>query len=374
MYNPQKKITLFLKLPPPLTGATLINSYIADSPLVKDHFSIKLIPISFKTNIEDVSIFSFYKIKTIFHLYIKLIANFIRFKPDLVYFQISPLGWAFYRDCTFVFIMKLFGKHIVYHMHGKGIGEYVSKSLFRKKIYTWAFKNSSVICLSESLESDITTIYPKKPYIVNNAILVIPSGSRIHEKEKDTIHILFLSNLIVSKGIFVFLDALTLLNTNLLPKIKVSIVGKETEINGKIVESEIEKRNLSPFVHYLGPKYDEEKNEIYQNSDILVYPTLNDVWGLVILEAMQFGIPVIASREGAIPEIVEDGTTGFLVDKLKPEQIAEKLEILINDSDLRQKMGQVGRVKFLEKYTLEIFEKNMVNVFNDVLNNLSTTK
>jgi len=82
---------------------------------------------------------------------------------------------------------------------------------------------------------------------------------------------------------------------------------------------------------------------------------------------MQFGIPIIATREGAMPEIIDDKITGFLVDKNQPEQIAEKIKILFNDEELRRKMGEAGRKKFLEKYTLEIFEQNMKKVFDGIL-------
>lgn len=362
-----KNILLFLKLPPPLTGATLMNKFVAESKLLKDNFNIDLIPISYKTKIEDVRIFSFHKIVTIFKLHIRLIAALIKFKPKLIYFQISPLGWAFYRDCTYIVFMKMFRSHIIYHMHGKGVQEYAASSPFRRKLYKWAFKKSSVICLSESLTTDLSNIINYKPYIVNNGIPIVSLASRANNKGNNTIHVLFLSNLIVSKGIFVFLDAIRIFHNKFNGNIIASIVGKETELSREELNSEIEKRSLSQYVNYLGAKYNDEKNEIYQNTDILIYPTYNDVWGLVILEAMQFSIPVIASREGAIPEIVDDGITGFLVDKHSPEQIAEKLELLLKNADLRERMAKAGREKFLEKYTLDIFEKNIIAVFQDII-------
>ena len=117
----------------------------------------------------------------------------------------------------------------------------------------------------------------------------------------------------------------------------------------------------------VGSKFDTEKEKIYLESEIFVFPTQYDVWGLVLLEAMRAGLPVISTYVGAIPEIVDDGITGFLVEKQNPVALAEKMEILIKDKDLRDKMGQAGRKKFLEKYTLDIFEQNLKNVFDEVL-------
>jgi len=82
---------------------------------------------------------------------------------------------------------------------------------------------------------------------------------------------------------------------------------------------------------------------------------------------MQAGLPVVSTFEGAIPEIVDDGVTGFLVPQKNPQALAEKLEILIKDSELRQKMGAAGRKKFLEKYTVDKFENNLLAIFKEVI-------
>lgn len=363
----KKKILLFLKLPPPLTGATLINQYVCESNYLARQFNLQLIPISYKSQIEDVRVLSLRKIGTIIKLYIRLIKSLVKYKPQVVYFQISPVGMAFYRDCTYIFLLKLFRKHIVYHMHGKGIRDTISTSRIKKSLYKWAFDNSSVICLAECLTTDISEVYNGVPYVVNNAISLVTSRVIPEQKERNEIfRVLFLSNLIVSKGIFVFLDALQLIKKKGI-EVEAYIVGKEAEINNEKLIHEINRRNLGGCVKYLGPKYNDEKTEIFKGSDVLIYPTYNDVWGLVILEAMQFGLPVIASREGAIPEIIDDGITGFLVEKNNPEQIVDKLVVLLQNPELRKQMGEAGRTKFLKKYTLDIFEQNMKKVFDEIL-------
>jgi len=361
------RILLFIKLPPPLTGATLINSYVNNSKLLNDKYNIQTISISFKKTIEDVRIISFKKIIIVINLYLKLFISLIRFKPKLIYFQISPIGWAFYRDFIYVLIIKLFRKHIVFHLHGKGIKDACENSYFKKLIYKFAFRGSSIVCLSNMLANDINQVYAGTPYIVNNGIPIFSDilECAFHD-EKNKIEVLFLSNLLYSKGILVFLDALSVLDTSSREKIQVKIVGNEAEISSTMLNKEIKKRGLQNFVVYIGPKYGEEKLNIYHNTDILIYPTLNDAFPVVILEAMQFGIPVIASIEGAIPDIIEDGINGFLVDKHSPDQIAEKIKIFLDDDVLRTKMGKSARKKYLEKYTIEVFEKNLIDVFQKI--------
>ena len=112
-----------------------MNLYVSESKVIGNSFNIHLISSSYKKSIEDSKI-SFFKFCVILRLYNNLISSIIKFKPKFIYFQLSPLGLAFYRDCTFIGIMKLFKKHIVFHMHGKGINEVVSKNRFKKSLYT----------------------------------------------------------------------------------------------------------------------------------------------------------------------------------------------------------------------------------------------
>jgi len=359
----KKKILLILKLPPPLTGATLMNGYVNNSLLIRENFDTKTIAIHYSKSVEDLGGFSFFKLLQIFKTYIKLKYQLVFFRPQIVYFQISPLGFAFIRDLLFVTIIKFFNKTIVYHIHGKGIKEAAQKKLW-KILYQFAFKNEKVICLSNSLTKDIEDVYLGKPYIVPNAVLFNLKNIPL-KKENEVVEILFLSNLFIAKGILVFIDSLEeLMKRNI--SFKASIVGSEADINKKTINELLKKKGLQNLVFYLGPKYNEEKWNIYLKSDIFVFPTLNDIWGLVVLEAMQAGLPVIASKDGAIPEIIDDGETGFLIEKGNVHQLATKIELLIKDKEQRESMGINGRKKYIDLYNLDKFENNMTNVFNQI--------
>ena len=106
------------------------------------------------------------------------------------------------------------------------------------------------------------------------------------------------------------------------------------------------------------------KEKLFATSDIFVFPTRSEVFGTVNIEAMNYSLPVVSSKEGEIPEIVQDGITGFLVNKRSPGELADKILILINDADLRKEMGIRGRKNFELKYTLEAHGKNIDNCLN----------
>lgn len=110
----------------------------------------------------------------------------------------------------------------------------------------------------------------------------------------------------------------------------------------------------------------EEAGEIYQQSAIVVLPYIEATQSGIIPVAYAYGKPVIASRVGAIPEIVDDGVTGFLVDPMNEYQIAEKIIYLLKNHEVINKMGNEAFKKTdtdlswdsIAKKTLEIYEEN----------------
>lgn len=120
------------------------------------------------------------------------------------------------------------------------------------------------------------------------------------------------------------------------------------------------------MVAYHGRKYGKDKEAFFQSADMFVFPTFyhNECFPLVLLETMGHGLPCISTPEGGIPGIVDDGKTGYLVPKHNAEALAYKMEQLLVDADLRHKMGQAGWEKFEKEFTLEVFEKRMVEILS----------
>ena len=97
----------------------------------------------------------------------------------------------------------------------------------------------------------------------------------------------------------------------------------------------------------------------YKDADIFVFPTLNEAFGLVAVEAMEYGIPVVASAEGGIPDIINNGNSGYTVEKNNHMALASAIELFLKAPELCISMGKAGRKLFEEKFTEEVFEKKM---------------
>jgi hypothetical protein len=115
------RILFLVQLPPPLHGASLMNSFVINSKVIKSNYNIDVINLKFARSVKDISKFSFRKIlKGLFYGF-KIIKRILTYKPDLVYFNISLNRYAFYRDTYYVVLLKLFRKKIIYHLHTQGI-------------------------------------------------------------------------------------------------------------------------------------------------------------------------------------------------------------------------------------------------------------
>lgn len=360
------KVLFIIKTPPPITGATLMNKRVCNSQLIKNNINTKFLNISYSRNIRNLGNINIYKLYIYVLSILKLIFLLFKVKPNLVYFQISLINIAFIRDFLFVVIIKLSKTPILFHLRGKGI-KYASKNPFIKSLYKFIFRNEDVICFSELVTDDIGTVFFGTPYILNNGIEDYSMKYGIKKNVNSTLKILFLSNLIKAKGILDFIDALKILNKKKYKFIGI-IIGDQSNITFKEINQLIKKNDLENRLFLYGPKYDDEKFKLIRDSDIFVFPTHNEGFGNVVLEAMQFGLPIIATNEGSLPIIIEDNKNGFLIDKRAPEQIVEKLEMLFNNRDLVLNMGNASRNIYLEKFTLEKFEKNLLKILCTVLN------
>lgn len=357
-----KRILYFVQLPPPIHGVSTMNKCFTESKIINEGFVTHVLEIKFSDNIANLQKVTIGKLFKAIVLAFKLFIEIIRFKPDFIYFTIMPVGKGIIRDLIFVIIIKLFKAKPIYHLRNQGVSK-AKKSIVFRKMFEFIFNNSIVIHLSEGLmEKEINFLNLKntETYIVNNGVELI--DNIISEKNNPTVNLLFLSNLFPEKGLNYLVEAVKTLNKKKY-NFKLNIVGS---LRDNINLKDILKDNDSNNINFIGELFNSERNNYFRNADIFVHPTINDSFPLVILEAMQFGLPIISTFEGAIPEMVDNGITGIIVEKGNVNQLTESIELLLNNKDLRIQMGQNGRKKYLDKYTRTKCEENMRIVFNKI--------
>tara|TARA_R110001632_G_scaffold101693_1_gene209580 strand:- start:7061 stop:8161 length:1101 start_codon:yes stop_codon:yes gene_type:complete len=357
-------ILFLLHLPPPVHGSSMVGQYIKDSKIINKNIHADYINLLASRNVDETGKMSFKKINDFIATWFNLLRLLLKKKPDICYLALTTTGFAFYRDVLLIMLLKLFRVKRIYHLHNKGVST-KKNNLIYQTFYKYVFKGAEVILLSKRLYGDIECFVPE------SNIHICPNGVPNKNIEGDinvvkkTVKLLFLSNLIESKGIFVLLNALAILENKGLD-FECNFVGGEGDISSNDLMSYIKSLNLENKVFYKGRKYNNEKDLFFIESDVFVFPTYysNECFPLVLLEALKFSLPVVSTTEGAISEIIEDGETGFLVEKQDVNGLADKIEILIKNEELRNKMSVMSRKKFVNNYTLLEFENRIFKILN----------
>ena len=356
-------------MPPPVHGAAMMGQYVHDSKLINEKFECHYINPSLSTSVANVGKVSIGKIVFMVKNIINIIRKVRNIKPVLCYYTPTADGWGIYRDLIVLSLLKWQKQKIVLHMHNKGVRNFSNKHHFARWAYRRIFKNTHVILLAKELYPDI------QEYVIEKNIYYCPNGmpqTNLDGYERTSVHtpytFLFLSNMIETKGVVEVLKACSILKSKGV-KYVCNFVGKRSTVSKERFEGLIKELCVESYVNYLGAKYNEDKISELRNADSLVFPTYypGECFPLVLIEAMEYGLPCISTFEGGIPSLIDDGETGFLVQSKDTEALADKMLWLIEHQEEGLPMGKKGRNRFLENFTLDIFEHRMVDILSTVI-------
>lgn len=177
--------------------------------------------------------------------------------------------------------------------------------------------------------------YPGRDHIKST---VMPKDITLKLCESEKFHILFVGNLVRHKCIHTIIEAISNLDDD---KVILNIVGN-LSISPSYVKSLrklVYSLGLNSRVNILGFLSNHKLNQYFRDCHVFTLPSIYEGFGIAYLEALGFGLPIIASTEGAAREIIKDGIHGYLVEPELPIALAKKLSILISDRELLQKMS-----------------------------------
>ncbi len=209
------------------------------------------------------------------------------------------------------------------------------------------------------------------PYCVNNDFFIskakelLPRKSELKKKiglPADLPVILFSGKLIDAKCPMDLLKAYT----KVFAKYKCALVYVGDGKLRKMLEEYARENNLE-FVYFMGFRNQTELPEFYAMSDIFVLPSSSEPWGLVVNEAMCFGLPVIVSdKVGAGGDLVKEGVNGFIYPSCDVSMLTEKLNVLLSDRAFIQKMGKVSR-EIISKWSYREGVEGILHCLNSVV-------
>lgn len=356
-----------MHMPPPVHGASMMGKYIHDSQIINNTFECSYFNLTLARNLQDIGKGGLKKLIT-FIKQVRTLRKIVKAEvPNLCYVTPNAKGGAFYKDFLIVMMLKAMGQKVVIHYHNKGVSTRQNKFV-DNIFYQLFFKNLKVILLTDTLYNDVCKYVSRKDvYICPNGI---PKTLELKKKRHSGFNILFLSNMMREKGVWDLVDACKILKDKGF-KFHCHFVGKWSDITEKMFNDRINILGLQNYVNAYGAKYDKDKNEFFENSDVFVFPTFynNECFPLVLLEAMEQGIPCISTEEGGIPSIIEDNKTGYIIQKQSPKELAEKIGFFIQNPKKCISMGNAGKEKFKQEFNLSSFESHMIEILNKITSN-----
>ncbi|MBU5480116.1 glycosyltransferase family 4 protein [Blautia sp. MSJ-19] len=238
---------------------------------------------------------------------------------------------------------------------------------FKRVIYNKLLaKCDGVVAISEFVKDTFLSNAPltdKKVCVIYNGI-ECPDECTISDGTlHDPLRIIYVGRLIEEKGVQVLLKALSLIKEK---------VPFETQIVGDgpyrpTLEALKKDLKLEESVQFCGNQ--SNVNERLQQADLFIHPCVwNEAFGLTIAEALSYGKICIATRRGAIPEIIQDGENGFLVDSENPEMMAEKIEYVYKT------MTEEQRLKIRQNAVLRAQDFKIENLISQLHDYISSLK
>lgn len=212
-------------------------------------------------------------------------------------------------------------------------------------------------------------VLPEKIHVVglgvHPALVKGARGGRFREKYGlRGFMILFLGRCTYAKGLFHLMLAMRRVRKRF-PEATLVVAGPKSNEYEEFV-SNLPKEVRNGTI-YAGVLYGKDKADALAACDVLAMPSKTDAFGMAYIEAWLFGKPVIGTNFGAIPYLIKDGVNGILVEFGHVPQISHAIESLLEDANLRRRLGREGREKVLKKYTWKVITDDIERIYEGLL-------
>lgn len=283
----------------------------------------------------------------------------MKWHPDVIHLTTSG-QLATFRDLAIIRIAHAFSVPVVYHIHFGRIPELAGGSSREWKLIAKAMRASDVVvAIDASTEDAIRNHLPEvKVVYIPNCVDVnrLPSPLFAQSEEKTAV---FLGWVIPTKGIEELVQAWAELQP---VGWKLLIVGP----GSKDYHRQLLEKYRSAGIEFAGEKSHDEAMDFMASCDLFVLPSYTEGFPNVILEAMALGKPIIATRVGAIPEMLPEGY-GLLIEPQSVSELKSALQRLMSDTDLRNRLGSQSHDRVLSEYSLDAVFSRLLGLWKSLV-------
>ncbi len=354
----QQNILFVLKVPPPYGGGEIEQLYIYQA--LKEKYSF----ILFSRKSHNKARQGKLKLSNLlfgFRMIFQVLLACMRQKPHTVFIWLPKDLPAFIRNAILVSLLRLMRIRVVGDLHGMGFGFLPRWQRFYERHIN---RYAAIRTLSDSISESVRqTGYHHQLCAIDNGIQT-PTHLQIKTAEiAEPVQLLYLGAISKAKGFQRVLDCLLQLKEKNI-RFSLKVVGEWTSDDFKERAQEfIAANSLTANIRFAGILLGEKKWQAIERSDLLLHFTEWDGQPLTIIEALAAGVLSIATRVGAIPEMIQHNKDGFLVNN--SVEAAEIIENLLKEKKTYKRISQAARQTFERRFTLETYINNIERFVGD---------
>ncbi|QAZ38507.1 hypothetical protein C1M51_03180 [Methylibium sp. Pch-M] len=267
----------------------------------------------------------------------------------------AAAGGSFWRKSIFGLIARLFGHAVIFHLHSGHISGHIDRlPLVGQRIAGWVLSRfSCVVVLSEVWRTFVLRIAPTAEVAIVPNYVVLPTIEPVDptpQLAEQALNLLFLGFVGSNKGVFELIPAVARARSAGYD-VRLTIAGHGEVDKARRMAADLD---VADAVSVIGWVDGERKLELLRAADVYILPSRNEGMPVSILEAMSWSIPVVATRVGGIPEMIDSGVEGLLVKPGDVESILDAILHLAADRHLLPFMGRAARRRVETEFSKDV--------------------
>jgi len=273
----------------------------------------------------------------------------VTFRPDVLHLTTS-YDRAFLRDTAFITVARIFGARVILNIRGGDFQRFYLEQppARRRRIDQVLGRCAALVPVTQETAVFLQERGHRRVVVIPNCIDIRPLAPR---SPANAARWIFVGWVMPSKGIREALAAVAAVPGSTLTVVGPGVV--EDGIDGAaLLATECARLNITHRVTHVNELPAERVRALLREHDVFVFPTRREGFPNVVLEAMEAGLPVVASRVGAIPEMLTEGREGYLVDVGDTTALIAALQALRRSPDAAARMGQLARTRVEERYSV----------------------
>ncbi len=383
------KLLVIGPVPPPLSGPEIVTRNLIQAPALRERYEVIHLNTTVRKSNHAKGKLDFMMIWAFVSYLYRFVRCLITERPDFVLYlptSATLKGWT--RDGMTMLLSRPFGAKLIVLFQG-GHFRYFYDSLrgWIRSVVGWLIRRSHlVLAQADTLHRQFKGIVPDaRVATLYNSIdkQFFDQFDGVSPRNGQPVKVLFVGHLSLAKGYCDLMKVVPALTA--VGGVRVQCMGVPMPVERNVFfnqltgerlrhedpqecyERYIEYAGLDPHVEFLGGQvHGEDKIRVFREADIFVLPSYSEGFSTAILEAMAAGLPVVVTRVGAAPDVIAEGVNGFVINPGDTDALRDRLQRLIGDPELRQRIGSANREKCRNEFLVDVGARRLSKLLDSL--------